>query len=278
LVLAPEYGGDGQNAGLCADKLPPVAAYPAHWAPNAALFYDGSKFPSHYHQGIFIAFHGSWNRAPYAQGGYNVVFQPMNGEHTAGNCEIFADGFAASEKSPDKASHRPSGLALAADGALYVSDDVGGRIYRITYKAGSNPSGTTVACPNNTAPAEAVNAMQARPPEGTHANAGREAPLPPGITHAMVALGDKIYHGEGGATCTGCHGGQGGGSTLGPDLSAGHFLWSDGSLSGIAATITNGVASPKQYRSPMPAMGGAQLTPEQVKAVAAYVWTLSHSK
>jgi mono/diheme cytochrome c family protein len=54
------------------------------------------------------------------------------------------------------------------------------------------------------------------------------------------------------------------------------MLWSDGSYPGIAKTITEGVSQPKQYRSPMPPMGGAELTPGQVKAVAAYVWTLSH--
>jgi hypothetical protein len=53
-------------------------------------------------------------------------------------------------------------------------------------------------------------------------------------------------------------------------------LWSDGSWEGIAKTITDGVSQPKQYRSPMAPMGGAQLTPEQVKAVAAYVWAISH--
>jgi mono/diheme cytochrome c family protein len=53
-------------------------------------------------------------------------------------------------------------------------------------------------------------------------------------------------------------------------------LWSDGSYAGIKKTITDGVPQPKQYRSPMPAMGGAQLTPEQVSAVAAYVYSLSH--
>ena len=53
-------------------------------------------------------------------------------------------------------------------------------------------------------------------------------------------------------------------------------MWSDGSWAGIAKTITEGVAQPKKYRSPMPAMGGAQLTPQQVKEVAAYVWSTSH--
>jgi glucose/arabinose dehydrogenase len=78
LVLAPEYGGDGGNKdGICADKKPPIAVFPAHWAPNALLLYDGDQFPALYRGGAFIAFHGSWNRAPSPQGGYNIVFQPL---------------------------------------------------------------------------------------------------------------------------------------------------------------------------------------------------------
>src|ERR1700733_11815648 len=95
LVLAPEYGGDGgKKVGVCASKTAPVAAFPAHWGPNGAVFYDGKQFPAHYRNGVFIAFHGSWDRAPFAQGGYNIVFQPLAGAHSAGPCEIFADGFA----------------------------------------------------------------------------------------------------------------------------------------------------------------------------------------
>jgi glucose/arabinose dehydrogenase len=70
LVLAPEYGGDGgRTVGLCADKKGPIAAFPAHWAPNDLLLYDGSQLPAAYKNGAFIAFHGSWNRAPLPQGG-----------------------------------------------------------------------------------------------------------------------------------------------------------------------------------------------------------------
>jgi mono/diheme cytochrome c family protein len=54
------------------------------------------------------------------------------------------------------------------------------------------------------------------------------------------------------------------------------WLWSDGSYAGIAKTITEGVSQPKEYRSPMPPMGGAQLSPDQVSALAAYVWSFSH--
>jgi mono/diheme cytochrome c family protein len=93
----------------------------------------------------------------------------------------------------------------------------------------------------------------------------------------MVALGDRVYHGqEGGATCVGCHGADAKGSTLGPDLTANKWLWSNGSYAGITATIAGGVAQPKRYRSPMPAMGGAQLSSDQVMAVSAYVWALNH--
>jgi len=76
--------------------------------------------------------------------------------------------------------------------------------------------------------------------------------------------------------CTGCHGADASGTVLGPDLKAGHWLWSDGSYAAIAKTITAGVPQPKQFRAAMPPMGGAQLTPAEVSAVAAFIWGLSH--
>jgi glucose/arabinose dehydrogenase/mono/diheme cytochrome c family protein len=282
LVLAPEYGGDGgKSIGVCASKTAPVAAFPAHWAPNDMVRYDQSEFPARYRKGVFIAFHGSWNRAPYAQGGYNVVFQPLAGDRASGNCEIFADGFAGAVKTPDGAAHRPSGLAVGPDGSLYVSDDIHGRIYRIVYEGGSaGEAAVGTPCPSASAPAGKVVLAEAKPPEGTHANAGAEKeklPVPKGATREMVALGDRIYHGQvAGAGCTGCHGANGAGSPLGPNLTDKKWLWSDGSYDGILKTIREGVAQPKKYRSPMPPMGGAQLSQEQLKAVAAYIWALSH--
>jgi glucose/arabinose dehydrogenase/cytochrome c5 len=281
LMLAPEYGGDGKTAGLCAQKGAPAAVFPAHWAPNDMVFYDGKQFPARYRKGLFVAFHGSWNRAPYAQGGYNVVYQALSGDKASGQCEIFADGFAGADKSPGKAAHRPTGLAVGPDGALYVADDVSGRIYRIEYRGGANASDIKpVPCPSLTEPAGPIAAARVQPPEGTHPDAGSETSgltAPPGTTPAMVARGNRVYHGlEGGATCTGCHGTDAKGSTLGPNLTSGKWLWSNGSYAGIAATIAQGVAQPKQYRSPMPAMGGAQLSSDEVMAVAAYVWALNH--
>jgi mono/diheme cytochrome c family protein len=163
---------------------------------------------------------------------------------------------------------------------LYVSDDVRGRIYRIVYRGGVSGIPKYTACPSLSAGAGEVSETAARPPEGTNPDAGAAAalPVPEGATRDMVALGNRIYHGQvGDAACIGCHGDRGQGSTLGPNLTGGKWLWSDGSLAGIAKTITDGVSQPKQFRSPMPPMGGAELTPDQVKAVAAYVWAISHA-
>jgi glucose/arabinose dehydrogenase/cytochrome c5 len=282
LVLAPEYGGDGgKKIGVCANKIAPIAAFPAHWAPNAMVLYDKEQFPARYRGGVFIAFHGSWDRAPYAQGGYNVVFQSLAGDRASGQCEIFADGFAGAVESPAKAEHRPTGLTVGPDGSLYVSDDIGGRIYRIVYHGGSVGGAANITpCPSATAPAGNPVELAAQPPEGTHPDAGAAAsslPVPAGATREMVSLGDRIFHGEvAEAACTGCHGDSGQGTPLGPDLTGKKWLWSDGSYAGIKKTITEGVAQPKEYRSPMPPMGGAQLTPDQLSAVAAYVWAISH--
>jgi glucose/arabinose dehydrogenase len=135
LVLAPEYGGNGTAVGMCASKRAPVCWYPAHWAPDDLLFYTGTQFPAHYRGGAFIAFHGSWNRAPLPQGGYNVTFVPWS-THPDSAHETFADGFAGQYMQPDKAEHRPVGLAQGPDGSLYITDDQNGRVWRVTYKGG----------------------------------------------------------------------------------------------------------------------------------------------
>ena len=135
-VLAPEYGGDGEKTGRCSDKKRPIEAFPGHWGPDGLLFYTGTQFPETYRGGAFIAFHGSWNRAPLPQAGYNVTFVPFQSDQVSGDYEVFADGFASGQKDPRNAAHRPSGLGLGPDGSLYVSDDTGGTIYRIIYRGG----------------------------------------------------------------------------------------------------------------------------------------------
>jgi glucose/arabinose dehydrogenase/mono/diheme cytochrome c family protein len=279
LVLAPEYGGDGGKAvGPCAGKRAPVAAFPAHWAPNDLLLYSGHQFPGAYQGGAFIAFHGSWNRAPFPQGGYNVVFQPLADGKASGPYVVFADGFAGAIKEPGQAAHRPSGLALGPDGALYISDDQHGRIWRVTYHGPATVGLAAAAAPSsrpdNSGPGAAV------PPEGIHPDAGAQTvalPTPPGATAEQVALGSRIYDGQvASAPCAGCHGTNAKGSPVGPDLTSGKWLWGDGSLPAIAHIIAVGVPKPKEYGAPMPPKGGAELSDSQVSAVAAYVWALSH--
>lgn len=133
-VQSPEYGGDGKKTTGCDDKEKPIYAFPAHWAPNGLLFYTGSQFPEKYRNGAFIAFHGSWNRAPQKQAGYSVVFLPFTDGMPSGEYEIFADGFAGEKKTPGDARFRPCGLAQGKDGALYISDDQKGRIWKVVYQ------------------------------------------------------------------------------------------------------------------------------------------------
>ncbi len=129
-VLAPEYGGDGEIVGRCSEMKAPEIGLPAHWAPNALAFSNGS-FEEEYRSGAFVAFHGSWNRSP-PQEGYNVVWLPFDGNSPSGEWEVFADGFAGGEVTrPSEADFRPTGVAAGNDGALYVSDSMRGRIWRI---------------------------------------------------------------------------------------------------------------------------------------------------
>jgi glucose/arabinose dehydrogenase len=131
-VLQPEYGGDGKTVGRCESAKQPAVAFPGHWAPNSITFYGGRQFPQKYRGGLFIAFHGSWNRAPLPQAGYKVVFVPFARGAASGEPEIFADGFAGADVSPGGARHRPCGLAVGPDGSLYVSSDQGaGAVFRI---------------------------------------------------------------------------------------------------------------------------------------------------
>jgi glucose/arabinose dehydrogenase len=125
-VLAPEYGGNGQRVGRCASAKDPVLAFPGHWAPMAMAFYTGDAFGRNYQGGLFIAFHGSWNRAPLPQAGYRVVFVPFSKNRPTGEYATFA-----TEKS-GPTSLRASGVAVGTDGSLYISADQNGKIWKVT--------------------------------------------------------------------------------------------------------------------------------------------------
>jgi glucose/arabinose dehydrogenase len=124
-VLAPEYGGDGQKTGRCAAAKAPVLAFPGHWAPMALAFYDAEQFGPGYKGGLFVAFHGSWNRAPLPQAGYRVSFVPFKNGRPTGEYSTFAT----EKRGPT--SLRASGVAVAPDGSLYISADQNGKIWKV---------------------------------------------------------------------------------------------------------------------------------------------------
>ena len=132
-MLGPEYGGDGTVDATGDEYQTPLHAYPAHWAPNDLIFYTGNQFPARYRGGVFIAWRGSWNRAPLPQDGYRVTFQPMEDGQVSGPPEDFITGFKGEEelKRPSDAAYRPGGLAIGPDGSLYVTEAIEGRIWRV---------------------------------------------------------------------------------------------------------------------------------------------------
>ena len=148
--------------------------------------------------------------------------------------------------------------------------------------AEGTPSGDTAAAtaaPTTPPPAADTQAAGAAAPADTGKAAAGGAAGGGGAQGdaAAIALGDSIFHGQvGGATCYACHGQNGEGSAVGAKLNDSEWLHGDGSLAAIEKTIQAGVPKPKQAPAPMPPMGGAALSPEQVKAAAAYVYSLSH--
>jgi glucose/arabinose dehydrogenase len=121
-VLAPEYGGDGREVGRCAKAKAPAIAFPGHWAPMSLAFYPGTAFGKDYGGGLFVAFHGSWNRAPLPQAGFRVVFAPFADGKPTGKYQTFATM---------SGQFRPVGLAVGKDGALFISADDSNSIWRV---------------------------------------------------------------------------------------------------------------------------------------------------
>jgi glucose/arabinose dehydrogenase len=121
----PEY-----NRGRsCAEFTAPARALGPHVAALGMRFYTGTMFPEKYRGGVFIAEHGSWNRSTPI--GYRVTFVKIDGGR-ATSYESFAEGWLRGTAS----AGRPADVLVMPDGALLVSDDKAGRIYRITYAAG----------------------------------------------------------------------------------------------------------------------------------------------
>lgn len=137
---------------------------------------------------------------------------------------------------------------------------------------------TLAACGGGEKPATSTPATTSAAP----AAAGPAKPVvgapPAGATVAMVAEGDSIFHGlKGGGICLSCHMPDAKGGPLAPNLTDTEWVTIDGSYASIQKRVTEGMPNPTPpYTSPMLPMGGAQLTPDQIKAVAAYVYAISH--
>jgi glucose/arabinose dehydrogenase len=125
-VIDPDFG----SPESCNGVEPPLLKMQAHSAPLGLAFYTGATFPAEYQGDLFIAFHGSWNRSTPT--GYKVVRVHLQDGRPVGPVQDFATGFA--QLTEDDVFGRPVGLAVGPDGALYVSDDKGGYIYRISYR------------------------------------------------------------------------------------------------------------------------------------------------
>ncbi|NNG15427.1 MAG: sorbosone dehydrogenase [Gemmatimonadales bacterium] len=124
-VLAPEYGGNGAIVGRCAPMKDPLIGFPAHWAPMALAFNTMSALGPEYQGGAFLAFHGSWNRAPLPQEGFRVVYIPFADGRPTGEYSTFATG------AGGRTSIRPSGVAMGPDGSLYIAADRNRKIWRV---------------------------------------------------------------------------------------------------------------------------------------------------
>jgi mono/diheme cytochrome c family protein len=96
---------------------------------------------------------------------------------------------------------------------------------------------------------------------------------PPGATAEEVAQGQRLFRKS---ACTGCHGPEAKGTALAPDLTAGIWLWSDGTLPALRKTISEGVAKPRKFVVAMPPKGGMPFTEAELTDIATYVWAISH--
>lgn len=130
-IIDPRHGEEGD----CDGVIDPQLEIQAHSAPLGLVFYDGDTFPRAVRGDLFIAYHGSWNRS--IPTGYKVVRVPFRGGRPAGEAVDFAVGWLNPEDGT--VSGRPVGLAVGPAGALYVSDDKGGVIYRIAYGTEEHP-------------------------------------------------------------------------------------------------------------------------------------------
>jgi glucose/arabinose dehydrogenase len=121
---------DQQRPDLVSKSIIPDISLGSHTASLGLVFYNKGAFPSRYHNGAFIAQHGSWNRKELA--GYKVVFVPFENGKPSGPPEDFLTGFKVEGSTDSEVRGRPVDLALLADGSMLVTDDVNNTIWRVS--------------------------------------------------------------------------------------------------------------------------------------------------
>lgn len=182
-------------------------------------------------------------------------------------------------------SAAPKDSTMSAPAGVTARDTAAPTTSKTTTKPAATPkvpaatSTTATAQDTPTKAAAQDTSKKAAAGQDTSKKAAAAAPSGAGGggTPQQIALGDSIFHGQvGGGTCSACHGQDAKGTAVAPDLTDNQWLNGDGSYQFIVNTITNGVPKPKQHPAPMPPKGGAPLTDDQVKAVAAYEYSLSH--
>ena len=119
----------GKHAELRGKVIVPDVLLQPHNASLELTFYTGSQFPAEYKGHIFAAQHGSWNKAQRT--GYEVIRVPLKNGKATGDYEDFLTGFVTKD---GEVWGRPVGVAVAADGALMVSDDASNSIWRVSYQ------------------------------------------------------------------------------------------------------------------------------------------------
>lgn len=132
--LDPRRTRDGRSErpDLVAKTQTPDVLFQAHSAALGLVFYEGGPFPARYHQGAFVAFRGSWNRDSGT--GYKLVFIPFEGGRPVGHYEDFLTGFLVDPEGPTTWG-RPVGLLALPDGSLLFTEEMNGRIFRVSYPA-----------------------------------------------------------------------------------------------------------------------------------------------
>jgi len=228
-VPDPDYGA-GHEADV-ARTLPPAYALQAHVAPLGMTFYDARSFPARYRGAAFVAEHGSWNRSKKV--GYKVVALFFANDGTIHE-EDFVSGFMVDER----VIGRPVDVAVGPDGALYVSDDFTGQIYRVAYGAAAAPAAAILPPVTPTA-APAVDPL---------------ASLDLAERQAAVARGDALWQEH---ECRTCHLPGGGGKTYRPLEGLGHKY-------GIEKLAD-------YFLAPQPPMPVFDLSPAQRRDLAIYL-------